>query len=58
MLRQLATRGMHFCRKGNLKASLPERADFRLFHSGTDVWIPNSAKPANALFRSFLARNP
>jgi hypothetical protein len=29
-----------------------------VFHNGTYGSIPNSAKPANALFPSFLARNP
>ena len=46
-----------FCRKGNLKANLPDRAAFRPFHSGTHVSIPNSPKPANAFFPPFLARN-
>jgi hypothetical protein len=57
MLRHLARTELDFTGKGISKRFPPDRAELRLFHPGTYVPIPNSAKAADAIFGYFLARN-
>jgi hypothetical protein len=55
--RPLAETEMHFAGKGISKRAYRSEQTSDLFHNGTHGSIPNSAKPANAFFPSFLAGN-